>query len=80
MKHSTLVLAALSVTGCITPDQPEPVPPDTPITLHAPARALLGTQPEEILVETSDTVANFPLDSQLFRTVAQNSGDAVVSI
>ncbi len=75
-----LLIAVLPNAGCITPEEEEEIPPDTPITLHAPSRALLGAQAEEILIETDQTVAEFPLTTQLIRSVAQRASEAVVSI
>ncbi len=75
-----MLITALPNAGCITPEEEEQVPPDAPITLHAPARALLGVQTEEVLIETDQTVADLALTTQLIRSVAQRASEAVVSI
>ncbi len=58
-----LLSTALLTPACITPDEFEAVPPDTPITLYRAASEVLGRQTEAVLVETENTLADFPLEA-----------------
>jgi S1-C subfamily serine protease len=75
-----LLSTALLAPGCITPDDLEEVPPDTPITLHRAASELLGRHTEAVLVETENTLADFPLEAQRIRNVSRRASEAVVSV
>ncbi|UCD57767.1 MAG: trypsin-like peptidase domain-containing protein, partial [Candidatus Hydrogenedentota bacterium] len=73
------ILAMLPIAGCVMIEEPG-IPLEGPTLLRPAARDLLGTPPEDLVVETKDTVTNIPLRTQLIREVAQKSKQAVVSI
>lgn len=74
-----LVLIVVMCTGCIS-EEARDFRPDAPMLLRPAAQKLLGTQPQDLVIESKKTVADTPLTTQLVRRVAQKSGDAVVSI
>ena len=74
---------ALSIpsTGCISVWQEEEgIALDAPVALHPAARSLRGASLDSVLVRTSDTVAEVPLDTRLVRRVALEAKSAVVSV
>ncbi len=81
-KVSMLIMLTLIVvmfTGCIS-EEARDFRPDAPILLRPAAKKLLRTQPQDLVMESKSTVTDTPLTTQLIRQVAQESGDAVVSI
>jgi S1-C subfamily serine protease len=80
LKGFAILLALLSA-GCVTLEEQEATfPTEGPVLLRPAARALRGARPEDLFVETKDTVANMSLHTQLIRQVAEKARDAVVSI
>ena len=74
-----LVLGVVICTGCIS-EEARGFRPDAPMLLRPAAKKLLGSQPQDLVIESKNTVVDTPLTTQLLRQVAQKSGDAVVSI
>ena len=67
--------------GCITLEEQEATfPTEGPVLLRPAARELRGARPEDLVVETKNTVAKMPLHTQLVRQVAEKAKEAVVSI
>jgi S1-C subfamily serine protease len=81
-KRGMMIFAlVLSLSGacCLSPDKPA-LPREGPTLLSPPARDLVGAQPEDLFVETTDTVIKAPLHTQMIRQVAEKAKPAVVSI
>lgn len=79
---SLLLVASLLVvlcSGCLSQEEPRSRA-EAPILLRPAASNLRGTRPEEVVVGAQETVTEEQLTTQLIRTVAQDSKDAVVSI
>ncbi|UCD58067.1 MAG: trypsin-like peptidase domain-containing protein [Candidatus Hydrogenedentota bacterium] len=75
------LLTVLSLAGCVTLEEQEAkFPTEGPVLLRPPARELRGARPEELFVETKDTLAKVTLHTQLIRQVAEKAKKAVVSI
>ncbi len=73
-----LVGAVLS-SGCVSLEE-QTTPPDAPTMLRPASRNLVGARPQDLFVETKDTVIKVPFHTQLIRQVAERSKGAVVSI
>ena len=74
-----LVLLSVGCIGCIS-EEVEGFDPDAPILLRPAAQALRGSELEDLVVTSQETVVDKPVTTQLLRQVAQESADAVVSI
>jgi S1-C subfamily serine protease len=75
------ILVLLLSAGCITLEEQEATfPTEGPVLLRPAARELLGARPEDLVVETKNTVAKMPLHTQLVRQVAEKAKEGVVSI
>ena len=74
-----IALCALVIGGCISLEE-QGIPLDAPVALRPAARDLLGKQASDVVVETGDTVAKGPFDSQSVRRTAEQTKPAVVSI
>jgi S1-C subfamily serine protease len=75
-----LALVAMVVTGCVSPEEREGFRADAPTLLRPAARALRGAQPQEVLLEAEETVADVPVTTGLIKEVAEKSAEPVVSI
>ncbi len=73
-----LVGAVLS-SGCVSLEE-QTTPLDVPTMLRPVSRNLIGARPQDLFVETKDTVIKVPFHTQLIRQVAERSKGAVVSI
>ena len=74
-----VALCALVIAGCISLEE-QGIPLDAPVALRPAARDLVGKQASDVVVETRDTVAKGPFDSQSVRRTAEQTRPAVVSI
>jgi S1-C subfamily serine protease len=75
------ILVLLLSAGCITLEEQEATfPTEGPVLLRPAARELRGARPEDLVVETKNTVAKMPLHTQLIRQVAEKAKEGVVSI
>ena len=74
-----IALCALVIGGCISLEE-QGIPLDAPVALRPAARDLRGKQASDVVVETGDTVAKGPFDSQSVRRTAEQTKPAVVSI
>jgi S1-C subfamily serine protease len=75
------ILVLLLSAGCITLEEQEATfPTEGPVLLRPAARELRGARPEDLVVETKNTVAKMPLHTQLVRQVAEKAKEGVVSI
>jgi serine protease Do len=74
-----IALCALLSGGCISLEE-QGIPLDAPVALRPAARDLLGKQVSDVVVQTSDTAAKAPFDSQSVRRIAEQTKPAVVSI
>jgi S1-C subfamily serine protease len=76
-----VILMVLLGAGCVTLEEQEAkFPTEGPVLLGPAARELRGARPEDLVVETKDTLATMPLHTQLIRQVAEKAKEAVVSI
>jgi S1-C subfamily serine protease len=76
-----VILMVLLGAGCVTLEEQEAkFPTEGPVLLGPAARELRGGRPEDLVVETKDTLATMPLHTQLIRQVAEKAKEAVVSI
>ncbi len=64
----------------IRPETPREIAPDTPIALGPGASDLVGKPLDAICAVAEVTVSDMPLSTGLIRRVAEEEGDAVVSI
>jgi S1-C subfamily serine protease len=75
------ILVLLLSASCITLEEQEATfPTEGPVLLRPAARELCGARPEDLVVETKNTVAKMPLHTQLIRQVAEKAKEGVVSI
>ncbi|MHC4206611.1 MAG: S1C family serine protease [Planctomycetota bacterium] len=74
-----LILIVVMCNGCMSEEE-RGFRPDAPILLRPAAKRVVGIQPQDLIVESKSTVTDKPLTTQFIRQVAQESGNAVVSI
>ena len=74
-----LLFVIFACVGCMTREQPK-LQADAPVMLTPAAGKLAGAAPQDLVVETSNTIVDQPISTRIVRQVAESSKDAVVSI
>lgn len=73
------LLTAGLLSGCVSLNE-EPISPETPVQLYAPAKLLKGIPAKNLYAEQRPTVPDIPLWSRTIQRVAEVAQPAVVSI